>query len=510
MPHVENDASWCTMKKVTQKMNERGVWMDRQKDAVYYAGLLHKKKVSPAELVEEAFRKIAKENPHYNAVVHTRKEKALQEAEARDFSKTRFGGLPILIKDLGQDLAGEPATSGSRLLKDYRATRTSHFVEAIERAGFIVIGQTNTPEFGFKNITDAVIHGPARNPFDKERSPGGSSGGAAAAVASGMVPIATASDGGGSIRIPASFTGLVGLKPTRGRVPVGPGSYRGWQGASVSFGLTKSVRDTALLLDALQTEQAEAPFQTPLFRGSHYQEFQIRKRRPFKIAFSLESPVHSQVSEEAKQAVLKTAAVLETLGYRVEEAKPQIDGIRLMEAYYAMNGAETDAMLTGIANNLGRSLTAEDMELISWSLYQYGKTISGGEYSLALGLWDQAAAVMAGFHESYDLLLQPTTAACAPRIDRAFQTQELKDRMLAADRLSAADRKEVVWKMFEDSLAVTPFTQQANLTGQPAISLPVHRTAAGLPLGVQFTAPKGKEEWLLDIAAVLETAGMFI
>ncbi|WP_319468572.1 amidase [uncultured Trichococcus sp.] len=483
--------------------------MDRQKDAWYYADLLHKRKASPAELLEDAFAKIAKENPHYNAVVHTRKEKALQEAKSRDYSNTLFGGVPILIKDLGQDLAGEPATSGSRLLKGYRATKTSHFVEAIERAGFIVIGQTNTPEFGFKNITDATIHGPSRNPFDKERSPGGSSGGAAAAVASGMVPIATASDGGGSIRIPASFTGLVGLKPTRGRVPVGPGSYRGWQGASVSFALTKSVRDTALLLDALQTEQAEAPFQTPLFRGSHYQEFQIRKKRTFKIAYSLESPVRSKVSEDAKKAVLEAVSALEALGYQVEEAKPEIDGIRLMEAYYAMNGAETDAMLTGIANNLGRTLTADDMELISWSLYQYGKTISGGEYSLALGSWDQAAAVMARFHESYDLFLQPTTAESAPRIDHSFQTHKLKERMLAAERLSAAERKQVVWEMFEDSLAVTPFTQQANLTGQPAISLPLYRTATGLPIGVQFTAPKGKEEWLLDMAGVLERNGLF-
>lgn len=483
--------------------------MDRQKDALYYADLLHKKKVSPVELLEDAFAKIAKENPHYNAVVHTRKEKALQEAKSRNYSNTLFGGVPILIKDLGQDLAGEPATSGSRLLKEYRATKTSHFVEAIERAGFIVIGQTNTPEFGFKNITDATIHGPSRNPFDKGCSPGGSSGGAAAAVASGMVPIATASDGGGSIRIPASFTGLVGLKPTRGRVPVGPGSYRGWQGASVSFALTKSVRDTALLLDALQTEQAESPFQTPLFRGSHYQEFQIRKKRTFKIAYSLESPVHSNVSDDAKKAVLETVAALEALGYQVEEAKPQIDGIRLMEAYYAMNGAETDAMLTGIANNLGRTLTADDMELISWSLYQYGKTISGGEYSLALGSWDQAAAVMARFHESYDLFLQPTTAESAPRIDHSFQTHELKERMLAADRLSAAERKQVVWEMFEDSLAVTPFTQQANLTGQPAISLPLYRTPIGMPIGVQFTAPKGKEEWLLDMAGVLERNGLF-
>lgn len=484
--------------------------MDRQKDALYYTELLRTKKVSPEELIVDAFKKIDRENPRYNAVVHTRREKALHEARTRDFGNTLFGGVPILIKDLGQDLAGEPSTSGSQLLRNYVAPRTSHFIEAIEKAGFIVIGQTSTPEFGFKNITDAVIHGPTRNPFNRDHSPGGSSGGAAAAVASDMVAIATASDGGGSIRIPASFTGLVGLKPTRGRTPVGPGAYRGWQGASISFALTKTVRDTAMMLDALQTIQAAAPFQTPLFPSSHFQEQQSGKHRKFRIAYSLESPVKSVVSADAKQAVLQTVTVLEELGYEVEEKKPDIDGILLMEAYYAMNGAETDAMLRGFAAKLGRPLTADDMELVSWSLHQYGQTISGGDYSLALGLWDQAAATMDQFHESYELLLQPTTAAGAPHIDHAFQSEELKERMRRADLLSAADRKEVVWTMFEESLGVTPFTQQANLTGQPAISLPVYRTDSGLPLGVQFTAPKGKEEWLLDIAAVLERAGMFI
>lgn len=478
--------------------------MDRQKDAFYYAGLLKEKKASSEELIVDAFRKIEKANPLYNAVVHTRREKALAEAKTRDYRDTLFGGVPILIKDLGQDLAGEPATSGSRLLKGYIAPRTSHFIEAIERAGFIVIGQTNTPEFGFKNITDAAIHGPARNPFNKDHSPGGSSGGAAAAVASDMVAIATASDGGGSIRIPASFTGLVGLKPTRGRTPVGPGSYRGWQGASISFALTKTVRDTALMLDALQTVQAAAPFQTPLFSGSYFRNLNAGNRRRFRVAYSLESPVKSDVSEDAKRAVMQTVSCLESLGYQVEEKMPTIDGIRLMEAYYAMNGAETDAMLRGMAKGQGRDLTSDDMELVSWAIYQYGKTVSGGDYSLALGLWDQAAAEMDRFHGTYDLLLQPTTADAAPLVDHAFQSEELKERMRISDSATAEERKEIVWKMFEESLGVTPFTQQANLTGQPAISLPVYLTAAGLPIGVQFTAPKGKEDWLLDIAAVME------
>ena len=282
--------------------------INREQDGLFYAEQIRNKSVTPKELVEQAFQLIEKENPQLNAVIHMRKEKALKEAEERDFNGKPYGGVPILVKGLGQSLAGEPSTSGSHLLKNSVATQTSHFTQALMDAGFIVIGQTNVPEFGFKNITEPELYGPSRNPWNLDYSPGGSSGGAAASVASGMVPVAGASDGGGSIRIPASFTGLVGLKPTRGRTPVGPGSGRNWQGASISFALTKSIRDTAAMMDVLQTVQPAAAFQTPLFTDGYSNA--LEKPTPtFRIAYSLESPVLSEVSEDAKQAVLKTVVM---------------------------------------------------------------------------------------------------------------------------------------------------------------------------------------------------------
>ena len=296
--------------------------LNREEDGLFYAEQLQNKVISPKELIEQSFQVIEKENPALNAVIHQRKEKALKEAEERDFSGKPFGGIPILVKGLGQSLAGEPHTSGSSLLKNSVAAQTSHFTQALIDAGFIVIGQTNVPEFGFKNITEPELYGPSRNPWNTDYSPGGSSGGAAAAVASGMVPIAGASDGGGSIRIPASFTGLVGLKPTRGRTPIGPGSGRNWQGASISFALTKSIRDTAAMMDVLQTIQPAAAFQTPLFAEGYMNHLHYAPKKTFRIAYSLESPVLSKVSKEAQQAVLKTVEWLRAQGHSVVEKTP--------------------------------------------------------------------------------------------------------------------------------------------------------------------------------------------
>ena len=483
--------------------------INREQDGLFYAEQIRNKKVTPKELVEQAFQVIEKENPHLNAVIHTRKEQALKEAEERDFSGKPYGGVPILLKGLGQSLAGEPSTSGAHLLKDSVAAQTSHFAQALVEAGFIVIGQTNVPEFGFKNITEPELYGPSRNPWNPDYSPGGSSGGAAASVASGMVPVAGASDGGGSIRIPASFTGLVGLKPTRGRTPLGPGSGRNWQGASISFAMTKSIRDTAAMMDVLQTIQPAAAFQTPLFTEGYVNA--LEKPTPqFRIAYSLESPILSEVSEEAKKAVLKTVDWLKAQGYTVVEKTPPIDGVDLMKSYYVMNSGETTAMMESIETTLQRKLTIDDMELVTWVLYNAGKTISAAAYSKTLNTWDRAAEVMAEFNQEFDLFLTPATAESAPKVGTQWQDEDMLKRMRNIAAVDSAEQQQVVWDMFEKSLPITPFGMQANLTGQPSISLPVHLTAEGLPLGVQFTAPKGKENWLLAIGRNMEADGQFI
>lgn len=235
-------------------------------DATAMAQAVLRGEVSPKELVKESIERSQTVNPKLNAIVDTRFEKALQEAQNRDFSGKPFAGVPLFLKDLGQEQSGELSTSGSPLLANYRASHSDNYVKALENLGFIILGRSNTPEFGFKNISDSSLYGNVNLPDDMSRNAGGSSGGAAALVSSGVSPLAAASDGGGSIRIPASFNGLIGLKPTRGRIPVGPSSFRGWQGASVQFALTKTVRDTKRLLYYLQTCQMESPLFCRLYQ----------------------------------------------------------------------------------------------------------------------------------------------------------------------------------------------------------------------------------------------------
>lgn len=484
--------------------------INRNKDARYIAEKIRSKQVSAEEVVKDAIERIESLNPDLNAVVHQRFDQALQEARTRNFEGKPFGGVPILLKDLGQSLAGQPNTSGARLFKDYISPVTSHYTQKLLDAGFIVLGQTNTPEFGYKNITEPDLHGPSRNPWHTDYSPGGSSGGGSAAVASGMVPVAGASDGGGSIRIPASFTGLVGLKPTRGRTPVGPGAGRAWQGASIDFALTKTIGDTAAILDALQVVQPAAAFQVPLFTEGYQQALKKHRNKPFRIAFSLESPIHSEVSQDAKDAVLKAVRWLEKQGHLVEEKNVPIDGISLMESYYIMNCGETTAVLESVEEQLARPFTLDDMELVTWVMYHAGKKVSAAAYSNTIKAWDRAAETMAQFRKHYDLFLTPTTAETAPKVGTKWQSDALMEQMKHIQDYSMKDQQQIVWDMFADSLPITPFGMQANLSGEPAISLPIHLSKNGLPIGVQFIAPKGKEDWLLAIGQAMEDDGLFI
>ncbi|WP_208559209.1 amidase [Marinilactibacillus kalidii] len=483
---------------------------DRKQDGLYYANLVRTKQASPKELIMESFKQIDQQNPRLNAVISTRKEKALQEAQSRNFDHLPFGGVPILLKGLGQDLKGEPATSGARLLKDVKAKQTAHFVTDLEKAGFIPIGHTNVPEFGFTNITNPTLYGPARNPWADNRTPGGSSGGAAAAVASNMTSIAGASDGGGSIRIPASFTGLVGLKPTRGRTAVGPGSGRGWQGASITFALTKTIRDTAALLDAVQVVQPQAAFQTPLFEKGYQSILAQPLNRPLKIAMNLTAPSLHPIDKEAEKAVRKAASWFEANGHQVTEAKPDIDTLRLMESYYAMNAGETAAFFEGLEHSFGRSFSLTDMELMTWTLLQAGKKLPAATYARAIAEWDHAAEIYHNFHQQYDLLLEPATADVAPEVTRTYWSETLTQQMEQTQSYTSGEAQQIIWDMFTQSWDITPFTQHANLTGQPAISLPTHLTQAGLPLGIQLTAPKGQEHLLLQIGQLMEQDGQFI
>lgn len=478
-------------------------------DAYQLTELVKKKEITPKELINSAYQRMEEVNPSLNAVIHTRRERAVKEAEQISLDQP-MAGVPMLMKDISQAIKGEPLTSGSKLLKDKVANHDSNFVARLRQSGTVFLGHTNAPEMGLKNITEPELYGPTRNPWNTNYSAGGSSGGAAASIASGIVPVAGASDGGGSIRIPASYTGLFGLKPTRGRTPIGPGAGRQWQGASIDFALTKSVRDAALLLDNLQVVQQEAAFQTPLFPDSYLHEVIQPKKRKFRIAYTTKSPVGTPISQEAVEAVKKTVNWLEREGNYVEEKEAPVNGKDLMRDYYIMNCGEMAATMASIERAIGRSVLQVDMEVMTWVLYQAGLQVTAADYSLSLAGWDKAAAQMAGFHRSFDLFLTPATAFSAPKIDELKHSEKEEEELLRVQELNKQDQQQLVYDMFEPSLTYTPYTQLANLTGQPAMSVPVHLTKNKLPLGIQFMAPKGKEDWLFNLAAQIEASDLWI
>ncbi|MDO3410073.1 amidase [Saccharibacillus sp. CPCC 101409] len=481
-------------------------------DAVGLAELLAKREVSAAELAEAAFARLDEVNPSLNAVVRTRREAALQEAAdmPAPTAERPFAGVPYLLKDISQALAGEPLTSGSGLLQGNIARRDSNYVARLRAGGLIPLGHTNTPEFGLKNITEPALHGPARNPWNPAYSPGGSSGGAAAAIASGIVPAAGASDGGGSIRIPASFTGLFGLKPTRGRTPVGPGVGRQWQGASIDFALSRTVRDSAALLDLLQILQPEAAFQTPLYPGVYARDMRTPHERPLRIAFTTASPVGTPVSGDAAAAVMKTVRWLEDRGHEVEEKLSPVNGVRLMENYYTMNAGEVSAMFITLEQMLGRPIRPDEVDIITWVFAEAGKNVSAAEFVHSLNEWDVAAAQMAELSLRCDLYVTPATAYPAPRVGELTHKPDEIAPWMKVSELSADEQRRMLYDIFERSLTYTPFTQLANLTGQPATSLPLHLTADGLPLGVQMIAAKGREDLLLRVAGQLEQSELWV
>lgn len=457
-----------------------------------YIEMLENKSVTPLELVEASIAKIEEGDSLINAVVNKRFEKAREEA-LKDYSQTMFKGIPILIKSLGQNHLNEPSTAASKLLKDAKAGYTDNFVKKIEDLGFIILGQTNSPEFGFKNISDSQLYGTVRNPLNLDKSPGGSSGGAAAALVADYVPVVAASDGGGSIRIPAAFSGLVGLKPTRGSMPTGPFVHRGWQGASINFFINKSVEDAELLFNAMKTNTQESPF--------NYVESKKVYDRPLKIAYSDVSPVNSVVDEDAKKALKETVSALKALGHTVEYVTPEYDGMTLMESYYMVNGVETVSMIKGIETMMNKTVTIDNIELMSWVLYQYGLKVEGYQMVDALNFWDQVSEIMHHFHDEYDLYLTPTNAKAAPKYDQIYHTDDFIETM---KNIEFNDNPyQVVWDMFEKSLAHTPFTMLANITGQPAISLPLYENEQKDQFGVQLMAKKGEEQLLLDISKKL-------
>ena len=475
-------------------------------DGLGLAELIRTRQVSPAEVCTEAIGRIQRLNPTVNAVVTPMFD--LARRSLGHLPPGRFCGVPFMLKDLLSLCAGVPLTFGCKALKNFVPDHDSELVRRYKQAGLVILGKTNTPEFGLVAYTEPELFGPTRNPWCLARTPGGSSGGSAAAVAAGMVPLAGAGDGGGSIRIPAAYCGLFGLKPSRGRIPTGPDFGELWQGAVVEHVITRTVRDSAAMLDCIAGADVGAPFiVAPPDRPFH--EETRREPGRLRIAFSSRSPIGTPVHPENEKAVLQTALLLQRLGHDVEEASPGLDGAALARTYLAMLYAEVAADLKDLGQVLGRPVRPDDVETATWTLGLLGRCEPAAALAGARRLWGLAARTMGRFHETYDLYMTPTTAQPPAFIGelkpKPYEIAALK----AVSRLGLGRllrRSGIIDRIAIQNMARTPFTQLANFTGQPAMSVPLHWTREGLPCGVHFMARIGDEATLFRVATQLEAA----
>ncbi|RME09871.1 MAG: amidase [Ardenticatenia bacterium] len=478
-----------------------------QLDALALADLVHRGEITPLELVDAAIERIEARNPAINAVVHTMFERARETAQ-KPLPEGPFKGVPFLLKDLMSLYAGEPLTYGSRFLKDWRPTIDSELVKRYRAAGVIVLGKTNTPELGLVPYTEPELFGPTRNPWDTSRTPGGSSGGSGAAVAARMVPMAGGGDGGGSIRIPASCCGLFGLKPTRGRTPLGPLIGESWEGFNIEHVLTRSVRDSAAMLDAIAGPDVGAPYFAPPPERPFLEEVGRDPGR-LRIAITTIPFMGHDVHEDCKRAVAETARLLEDLGHIVEEAAPQVDGEALSVAFLTMLTGQVAADIQDLAELSGRTPHREDFEIATWTLGLLGRAVNAEEYVRAVRYMQSTARRVGAFFEQYDILVTPTLAQPPVPIGSLQPTALEKQLMNMASRLRLVGLLKKVG-MVEQVAAKTfdfiPYTPLFNITGQPAMSVPLYWNAENLPIGVQFVGRFADEATLFRLASQLEQA----
>ena len=461
-------------------------------DATAQAELVRTRKASPRELVDAAIARIERVNPRLNAVITPLFESARAGADSRELPDGPFRGVPFLLKDLICHSAGDPYHAGMGLLRELRwvEREDTHLAARFRAAGFVFLGKTNTPELGPVPTTEPLAYGPTRNPWDTDRSPGGSSGGSAAAVASGMVPAAHANDGGGSIRIPASECGLVGLKPSRGRTSLGPDIGDSWAGMAVEHVVTRSVRDTAAILDAVAGYVPGDPYTAPPPARPFRAEVGADPGR-LRIGLHTRAPGgQSDVDPDCVAAARETARLLESLGHRVEEGYPRaLDDPEAGRASLAVVTTWTARDLAFWSERTGRTIGPRDVEPMIWGIAELGRGVSGVQYVRAVEEMQRFTRHMAGWWaDGFDLLLTPTLVEPPPRLGEFDATPD--------DPLHG----------FSRGGAFVAFTLPFNVTGQPAISLPLHWSRAGLPIGVQLVAAYGREDVLLRVAAQLEEA----
>jgi len=460
-------------------------------DATDQARLVREGEVSAAELVQAAVARARQVNPTINAIIHERYDDAV--ADAGSPGDGPFAGVPFVLKDLDGIAAGQPLHAGTRFLKDHGfiATTDSELTVRFRRAGLVVIGRTNTPELGLVTSTEPESYGPTRNPWDTTRSTGGSSGGSAAAVASGIVAMGHAGDGGGSIRIPASECGLVGLKPSRGRTTLGPELGEAWAGLVTRLAVTRSVRDTAALLDAVAGPGVGDPYWAAPPARPYVDELTAAPT-PLRIGWTATSFDGTiAVDPQVAAATEATATLLEGLGHHVEQASPGAfaDG-RTLEFFLPAFSAWVARELDRMGQMVGVEPAEDGFEPGTWAIAEAGRSITASQYLAALdGLHALSRAAVAWWDvDGFDLLLTPTIPELPPTLGQFGSTKE-----------------EPMSGLFR-SATPAHFTAPFNITGQPAISVPLHQSEEGLPMGMQLVAAPAREDLLIRIAAQLEQA----
>ncbi|MDO4814677.1 MAG: amidase family protein, partial [Gemella sp.] len=461
----------------------------KRKTATELATMVREKKVTPEELVELAFAEIEKQEAELNALITDKKENGLVEAKARALEEAKnlvdtgqpFLGVPLILKGLGHGIAGGDASNGLYYNGNNTSRGDGTYTRDFKTLGFIPIAQSNYPEYGYRNNTNSYLFGSSRNPWDLSLNSGGSSGGSAAAIASGMVPVASASDSGGSIRIPASWTGLVGYKPSRS-------AFRTENTSITShFPITKSVEDAITLYNYYKEKQ---------LKNDSANFSKDTNLKDYKIAYTTKSPMGTDVDPEAVEAVLNQVGFLKSQGFIVEEVEFPVNGRELMRDY-------TYTMIGG-AVSLPRNVDKTKLDPITYGMARVRANLTAAKLGLPPISLIKYETIMSEFHEKYPILLTPTNAHIADKAESWGITEEDKERVLNIDSLPLADQVRLMVNQWEPMLRRTPFTQVFNISGGASISLPTHISDSSFPFGTMYSVKKGDDNILLNLAKYLE------
>ncbi|RLT97399.1 amidase [Ketobacter sp.] len=476
----------------------------RAMDATDLAGQIACGNLSAEEVLDCAIDRALAVNPKINAIVTPYYDDARQYVKARPLTGV-FAGVPMLLKDLVGEWKGHVTGNGSAACRYDVSTRTSTLFQRYSSMGTVFIGKTNTPEFGLLATTEPLANGPSLNPWDLTRSSGGSSGGSAAAVAAGIVPMASAGDGGGSIRIPASCCGLFGLKPSRGLIPSGPYGEL-WDGAVSEHVITRSVRDSKAVLAA--SIGADYFSHSPSLVDWETLSARYDEKKPLKIGYTNQSFYGGTVHQDCVDAVSHGVTILRNLGHEVEEVELTLDAEKLMNCYGDIYTAHVNADVTELIRRFGKRFVRDHIEPLTYFIYQIGTRFPAGKFVLSKRQWSAFSNTMEEWHNLYDVLVTPTMAVPPYNIGEMAGTTLETAFLKLSNRLHVSGwfPPELLYAVSKQQLLKVPFTQLANLTGQPAMSVPLYWNDANLPIGVQFLGRRLDDLRLLALASALEEA----